>query len=244
MRVGLVGCVKSKRPEAAPAADLYTSPLFRGRRAAVESSCDRWFILSALHGLVVPSQTLEPYDLAMTDLAAADRRAWAERVLSSLRTELHDLGAHTYEIHAGAAYTDHGLVARLCGAGGEVVNPVRGMRLGAQLAWYRRTRPADGGGVEDAGGRGGAPPRPARSGARGRYLPLAEHLASRAEPQVTLGFDEIEAILGVDLPASAGRHRAWWSNGGHVQAQAWLSAGYEVDDVDPPGRSVRFRRRK
>jgi hypothetical protein len=36
MRVGLIACVKSKQDAAAPAADLYTSALFRGGRAAVE----------------------------------------------------------------------------------------------------------------------------------------------------------------------------------------------------------------
>jgi hypothetical protein len=41
-RVGLVGCVKSKQPRRARAADLYTSALFRGRRSFVESTCDRW----------------------------------------------------------------------------------------------------------------------------------------------------------------------------------------------------------
>ncbi|HWO69164.1 MAG TPA: hypothetical protein VNP94_00195, partial [Actinomycetota bacterium] len=46
MRIGLVGCVKSKRARPAPARDLYTSPLFRGARRFVERSCDRWFVLS------------------------------------------------------------------------------------------------------------------------------------------------------------------------------------------------------
>jgi hypothetical protein len=47
MRIGLVGCVKSKRSQAAPARELYSSPLFRGRRDWVERTCDRWFVLSA-----------------------------------------------------------------------------------------------------------------------------------------------------------------------------------------------------
>ena len=56
MRVGLVGCVKKKGSSPAPAGDLYISPLFIGRRRFVEASCDRWFILSALHGLLDPDQ--------------------------------------------------------------------------------------------------------------------------------------------------------------------------------------------
>jgi len=42
MRIGLVGCVKQKALVAAPAAELYVSPLFRARRTDVERSCDRW----------------------------------------------------------------------------------------------------------------------------------------------------------------------------------------------------------
>jgi hypothetical protein len=41
--------VKKKEDHELPARDLYVSPLFRGRREYVERSCDRWFILSALH---------------------------------------------------------------------------------------------------------------------------------------------------------------------------------------------------
>lgn len=56
MRVGLVGCVKSKRSQAAP--ELYVLPLFRGRRAWVKRTCDCWFVLSAKHGLVEPGRVL------------------------------------------------------------------------------------------------------------------------------------------------------------------------------------------
>jgi hypothetical protein len=70
MRVGLVGCVKSKQSQAAPARELYVSPLFRGRRAWVERTCDRWFILSAKHGLVEPDRVLAPYDEILMDCRA------------------------------------------------------------------------------------------------------------------------------------------------------------------------------
>jgi hypothetical protein len=42
MRIGLVGCSKSKRERAAPAHDLYDrSTLFRGARCFVEQRCER-----------------------------------------------------------------------------------------------------------------------------------------------------------------------------------------------------------
>jgi hypothetical protein len=81
-RIGLVGCVKTKRSFASPGKDLYASPLFRGRRRYVEASCDRWFVLSALHGLVAPDEVLEPYDVTLSGgagLTVAPPRAAARR---------------------------------------------------------------------------------------------------------------------------------------------------------------------
>jgi hypothetical protein len=72
VRIGLVGCVKAKRASPAPAAALSTSPLFAGRRHYAEATCDRWFILSARHGLLGPDQVIEPYDESLVDRAAAD----------------------------------------------------------------------------------------------------------------------------------------------------------------------------
>jgi hypothetical protein len=137
MRIGLVGCVKSKVERPAPARGLYTSPLFLGRRRAVEGSCDRWFVLSALHGLLRPDEVVEPYDLAMADVPRPKRREWSIRVLESLRRELGPLGGSTFEIHAGADYADFGLVDGLRAAGSHVEQPTKGMTFGVQLAWYR-----------------------------------------------------------------------------------------------------------
>lgn len=77
----------------------------------------------------------------------------------------------------------------------------------------------------------------------GKYTPLQRNL--RAEPQsaTELSFGDIEAILGFPLPPSARRHSAaWWSNepATHVQARAWLDAGWKVLWVK--GEKVHFRR--
>lgn len=76
----------------------------------------------------------------------------------------------------------------------------------------------------------------------GRYEPLRRHLAALSGNEVTLTFDEIEWLLGRALPASAGRHRAWWSKGGYRHDRAWLDTGREVDAVDQTVGWVRFRR--
>lgn len=137
-RIGLVGCVKSKLDHAATAADLYVSPLFRGRRAHVESTCDRWFILSALHGLVRPDAILEPYDVALKSASRQERRVWAANVLSQLDAELGSCSGHTFEVHAGANYADYGLVTGLRAKGAIVEQPCAGLGMGRQLAFYAK----------------------------------------------------------------------------------------------------------
>jgi hypothetical protein len=80
-----------------------------------------------------------------------------------------------------------------------------------------------------------------------KYAPLQMHLTnvSHSESYETLRFGEIEQIIGDKLPPSAHNHREWWSNhaGSHVQARAWLEAGWEVESVDQEVRTVRFRRK-
>ena len=141
-RIGLVGCVKAKLDHAAPAMDLYVSTLFRGRRTYVERTCERWFILSALYGLVRTSVLLEPYDLALNKASRADRRTWATSVLSQLDAELGSCAGLTFEIHAGASYADYGLVDGLMARGAVVERPCAGLGMGQQLAFYAEPRAA------------------------------------------------------------------------------------------------------
>ena len=61
-----------------------------------------------------------------------------------------------------------------------------------------------------------------------------------------MNFNEIESILGFDLPSSARRHRAWWANenrGSHSHARyGWLAGGFRVVGVDLERESVTFVR--
>jgi len=80
----------------------------------------------------------------------------------------------------------------------------------------------------------------------GKYDGLYQFLKN-LPPEITertLTFEEIEKILGHELPPSAFKHRSWWSNGlqPHCQAKAWLDAGWNVDHVDWKGKYVCFQR--
>ena len=50
-----------------------------------------------------------------------------------------------------------------------------------------------------------------------------------------LAFEDIEAIIGKELPVSAHKHRSFWANDNqdhHSHARAWMQAGYRVAYVD------------
>ena len=140
MRIGLVGCVKSKARGPAPARDLYTSALFLGRRAYVERSCDRWFILSAKHGLLEPDEVIDTYDECLADIGRSARRAWSARVLQQLETTLGPLAGTEFEVHAGADYHAFGLADGLRARGADVDIPTARLRQGEQLAFYAGDR--------------------------------------------------------------------------------------------------------
>lgn len=238
MRVGLVGCVKTKQSSGALARDLYTSTLFTGRRRYVERSCSRWFVLSALHGLVADDEWLEPYDETLNDQSSESKRRWAAKVLADLDALGLDFSKTTFEIHAGNEYRSFGLVDGLLARGATVEVPAAHLGQGEQLAFY------GGGGMdgqlsESSRARSVGP----SSLPRGSYQPLRLHLQSVDGGSAVLSFGEIERILGRTLPASARKHRAWWSNersGSHSHARAWMDAGWHVAGVDFNAGRVEF----
>ena len=68
-----------------------------------------------------------------------------------------------------------------------------------------------------------------------KYGPLQDYLSESPAGQLTLSFSKIEEIIGDSLPESAWTHRAWWANdhsGYHPHVQAWLMAGWRVEEVD------------
>jgi hypothetical protein len=93
-------------------------------------------ILSAKHGVLQPTATVDPYDVALGQLMATDRREWGERTAAQLRAIFGDLRQMTFRLHAGVHYRD-ALAPHLP----HWTAPLAGLRIGQQLAWYRRHRP-------------------------------------------------------------------------------------------------------
>jgi len=77
-----------------------------------------------------------------------------------------------------------------------------------------------------------------------KYDALGNYLKRQGRERVPMTFAEVEKIIGAKLPASAREHRPWWGNNAsnHVNAKAWLDAGFESEQVDMRGRKLVFRR--
>ena len=77
-----------------------------------------------------------------------------------------------------------------------------------------------------------------------KYDVLSQFLNSLEAQIVPMTFAEIERVLGFKLPASAREYPAWWSNehSSHVQARAWMRAGYETEAIDLNGKKLVFKR--
>lgn len=77
-----------------------------------------------------------------------------------------------------------------------------------------------------------------------KYIRLAAHLAAQppAVDHLVMTIDEIEALVGTSLPAGA-RFPSWWRNDEHrAHSRAWLSAGWQVNQVSSKASRVEFVR--
>ena len=81
---------------------------------------------------------------------------------------------------------------------------------------------------------------------RGKYAPIFFHLENLSKNEFPTTFEELETILGFDLPDSARIHRPWWANqgmrGGHSHALTWEMAGWKTSQVDMEGEKLVFKK--
>lgn len=79
-----------------------------------------------------------------------------------------------------------------------------------------------------------------------KYDPLYIHLSDVEASRICMRFEEIERIVGFELPRSAKHRNAWWGNeevdARHPQCGSWRSAGFKVRDVNLTQQSVAFER--
>jgi hypothetical protein len=76
-----------------------------------------------------------------------------------------------------------------------------------------------------------------------RYNKLRDFLTTYHAVQLHMAFEQIETMIGGELPAEAYTFKAWWANNRHnPQAIAWIEAGWEIFDVDLQQKGIVLRR--
>lgn len=139
-RVAIVGCGKEKldvdRP--VPIARLYTSGYFARKREYGKTCCDRYYILSAKHGLAIPGRYVTPYDLSIEDHDAVARAVWLASVTHSLDLAIDD--GDTIVFLAGQRYFDPlaDALTVLCDRAGLACPFANTSGLPEQMAWMGR----------------------------------------------------------------------------------------------------------
>jgi len=112
---------------------LYTSTLFRlSLQYARKLKPDCILILSAKYGLVGLDEEIEPYDMTLNKMTAAECKAWAGKVLEQLEKDF-DLQHDHFIILAGKRYRQY-LLPYL--ASYEI--PLKGLPIGKQLQYLKR----------------------------------------------------------------------------------------------------------
>jgi hypothetical protein len=135
-RIAFVSCVKTKSTTTELAEHLYISPWFRMAREYAKRNADRWFILSAEHGLIKPNMIVDPYETTLNRMMIEDRKRWAEHVA----WQMDDLNVKgdTAIVLAGARYREF-LMNRLAIRFETVKIPMQGLQMGEQLSWMKNT---------------------------------------------------------------------------------------------------------
>jgi hypothetical protein len=108
---------------------LYISDLFKKSKTYAERR-GRWFIISALHGLIETTAVVEPYDVTLKKMPATERYEWGRKVKKQM--EVAGLLGLQLVALAGKDY-----VQPLVKAGLTVSQPMKGLGIGKQLQWFK-----------------------------------------------------------------------------------------------------------
>jgi hypothetical protein len=130
----LISCSKSKLNERATARELYTGTLFKKAVAWAERHSYEWFIISALHGLVTPNQTIAPYNYSLKQRRGSrERESWAYLAISAHLTNHVAKGSHAFLImpELYCRYIQHELDRQSI----RYTNPLQHLAIGEQMRW-------------------------------------------------------------------------------------------------------------
>ena len=133
-RIVLISCSKSKLNKPAPARELYTGTLFKKAVAWAERHGYEWFVISALHGLVTPNQTIAPYNYSLKDRRGSrERESWAYLAISAHLTNHIAKGSHVFLImpELYRRFIQYELNRQSM----TYTNPLQHLAIGQQMRW-------------------------------------------------------------------------------------------------------------
>ena len=139
--LGLISCTKSKRDYPCKASEMYSaSDLFRKAYSYATKKYDFVAILSAKYGLLSPDDRIEPYNLTLNDMNSQQRKKWAEKVFSQMKTRFRLKDFDEVFFHAGKKYREQ-LIPMLKNLSIRCRVPLEGLTIGKQKAWYKEHGP-------------------------------------------------------------------------------------------------------
>lgn len=135
MRIALISCSKNKQEKRCEAREMYSSStLFKKASSYVQkSNYDKWFILSALYGLLEPNKMIETYDKTLNNMSKKEVVEWSDKVFESIV----ELGVKEIDFYAGIKYRQY-LIPMLEEHGIKCNVPLKGMGIGQQLRFYKK----------------------------------------------------------------------------------------------------------
>lgn len=80
--IAFISCVKTKKPYARKAIELYDSPLFKKSvEYARKNGVERIYIISAKHGLIPAEKVIAPYEETLNGKSDKHLKHWAYKVI-------------------------------------------------------------------------------------------------------------------------------------------------------------------
>lgn len=131
-KIGLVASGRQKLKQPAPAQDIYTSTLFTKSRQWAEQHCERWYILSAKHGLLDPHKLIEPYNLTLNKMNKQEHWHWSSGVMQVLSRQTQP--SDRLVLLAGRIYREY-IIQQLEIKGYILEVPLAGLDVVTQLLW-------------------------------------------------------------------------------------------------------------
>lgn len=128
MIVALIACGAFKAAKACAAKDLYKGCLFKAACKAAQCLGNDWAILSAKHGLLLPSTVIEPYNITLRNMQKQERNEWAAKTKKQIQSQWPNATFICLAPHLYSAALE-GLPATF---------PLANMGIGYQLQWLTR----------------------------------------------------------------------------------------------------------